>query len=155
MVRQFFYDVFHYYFHTDLIQSNDERLSNIATKTLKEVTYHLKWSSEWMIRLGDGTAISNEKMQTAVEALWEFTGELFVPSSVEAAALTAGIAPDLEKLKPLWLEKVKAVMAEATLAIPEKNYQQKGGKTGVHSEHMGYILADMQFLQRAYPGAEW
>lgn len=155
IVRQFFYDVFHYYLHAELVNSADERIRNIAVKTLKEVAYHLKWSSEWMIRLGDGTDISRQKMQDAVNGLWEFTGELFIPSAVEKEAAANHLAPDLEKLKPFWLSKVEEVMAEATLKIPVNTYQQKGGKTGVHSEHMGYILADMQFLQRAYPGANW
>lgn len=155
IVRQFFYDAYHYYFHTELMNSSDQALSEIAAKTVKEVTYHLKWSSEWMIRLGDGTDISKEKMQDAVNGLWEYTGELFTPSQIEISACAGGIAPDLEKLKPWWLEKVQEVMSEATLLIPEKNYQQKGGKTGLHSEYMGFILAEMQFLQRAYPGAEW
>ena len=155
IVRQFFYDVFHFYLHSELIDSNEPSLSNIAAKSLKEVTYHLKWSSEWMIRLGDGTDISRDKMQDAVNGLWEFTGELFMPSSIEQQAFEAGFAPDLNILKPLWQEKVEDILAESTLFIPENKYQQKGGKTGVHSEHMGFILADMQFLQRAYPGANW
>ncbi len=155
IVRQFFYDVFHYYLHSELVHSREQRLSNIATKTLKEVTYHLKWSSEWMIRLGDGTEISREKMQTAVNGLWEYTGEFFMPSTIEKEAQVNGIAPDLEKLKPLWRTKVEEILAEATLFIPDKDFQQKGGKTGLHSEYMGFILAEMQFLQRAYPGATW
>jgi ring-1,2-phenylacetyl-CoA epoxidase subunit PaaC len=155
ITRQFFYDVFHYYLHSGLVNSSEQKLAAIANKTLKEVAYHLKWSSEWMIRLGDGTDISREKMQEAVNGLWEYTGELFTPSAVEKEAQANGIAPDLEKLKPLWKGKVEEILKEATLTIPEKDFQQKGGKTGVHSEHLGYILAEMQFLQRAYPGAEW
>lgn len=155
IARQFFYDVYHYYLQSELLKSNDLQLRNIANKTLKEVTYHLKWSSEWVIRLGDGTTVSHQKIQTAINDLWEYTGELFAPSDVERDANLAGIAPDLEKIKSLWHIKVEEVLSEATLQKPVKTYQQKGGKTGIHSEHMGYLLAEMQYLQRAYPGAEW
>lgn len=155
IVRQFFYDAFHALLHRELLKSNDERLRAIANKTLKEVTYHLKWSSEWMIRLGDGTDISREKMQNAVNNLWEFTGELFIPSAIETKAQESGIAPSLPDLAAEWHDKVNAILEQATLTKPASNYQQKGGKKGVHTEHMGYILADMQFLQRTYPGATW
>ena len=108
-----------------------------------------------MIRLGDGTEVSKNKMQTAVNDLWEYTGEFFIPSETETKALEMGIGADLSKIAPLWRSKVEEVMEEATLSIPASNYQQKGGKKGLHSEHLGYILAEMQYLQRAYPGAEW
>jgi ring-1,2-phenylacetyl-CoA epoxidase subunit PaaC len=155
ITRQFFYDVFHFNLHTALAQSKESRISEIALKTIKETTYHLKWSSEWMIRLGDGTDISHTKMQNAVNDLWEFTGELFMPSDIEKQAFEQGIGADLSSLAPLWQSKVREILDMATLSIPASSYQQKGGKTGLHSEHLGYILADMQFLQRAYPGAEW
>ncbi len=155
IVRQFFYDTFHALLHRELMNSSDQRLKEIATKTIKEVTYHLKWSSEWMIRLGDGTDISHEKMQKAVNELWEYTGELFMPSAIDTAAEQAGIAPDLIALKAEWNDKVKTIFEIATLSIPENTYHQKGGKNGSHTEHLGFILTDMQFLQRAYPGAKW
>ncbi len=155
IVRQFFYDVYHYQLHKQLSEGSDERLKEIALKTIKESTYHLKWSSEWMIRLGDGTELSKSKMQTAVNDLWEYTGELFMASETEQAALAAGFGADLSKIESFWISKVEEVMAEATLSIPESKYMQKGGKKGYHSEHLGYILAEMQYLQRAYPGAEW
>jgi ring-1,2-phenylacetyl-CoA epoxidase subunit PaaC len=156
IVRQFFFDVYHYYLNKMLIEhSNDTRLKEIASKTIKEATYHLKWSSEWMIRLGDGTDISKSKMQTAVEELWDFTGELFLESATEQAAAQAGFGISPSSIESYWREKVAEILEEATLTIPEKGFAQKGGKTGIHSEHLGYILAEMQFMQRAYPNLEW
>ena len=155
ITRQFFYDVFHYYLQEALINSSDERLKEIAKKTIKESTYHVKWSSEWMIRLGDGTEVSHLKMQNALNALWEYTGEFFIPSKSELEMQEKGIGADLNELSIKWRSKVEEILKEATLSIPESSFQQKGGKTGMHNEHMGYILADMQYMQRAYPGAEW
>lgn len=155
IARQFFYDVYHFQLHTALMGSKDRRLAEIAAKTLKESTYHLKWSSEWMIRLGDGTEISHEKISEAVNNLWEYTGEMFMPSATEQAAANAGYGIDPKTLQDAWLARVKSVLEEATLQVPQSVFQQKGGRKGVHTEHLGYILADMQFLQRAYPGAEW
>ena len=155
ITRQFFYDVFHYYLQEALVNSADERIKEIAKKTIKESAYHLKWSSEWMIRLGDGTEISHLKMQNAVNALWEYTGEFFIPSATEIEMTEIGIAPDLTLLSKKWKSKVEDILTEATLSIPSSDFQQKGGKKGLHSEHLGFILAEMQYLQRAYPGSEW
>ncbi len=155
LVRQFFFDVFNFHFYQALRNSKDETLSAIAVKSLKEVTYHQRYSSEWVIRLGDGTEESHQKVQDAVNDLWMFTGELFLPSAADQAMLKAGIGADLEKIKPLWMERVTAVFKEATIQKPEDGWMQKGGKDGKHTEHLGFILADMQFLQRAYPGAKW
>lgn len=155
IVRQFFYDAFHYHLHKALSESPDERLKAIALKTIKESSYHLKWSSEWMIRLGDGTDISRQKMQKAVDYLWEYTGEMFIASETEKNAHLAGFGADINRIKELWHEKVEDILKEATLSHPSSDYMQKGGKTGYHTEHLGYILAEMQYLQRAYPGAEW
>jgi ring-1,2-phenylacetyl-CoA epoxidase subunit PaaC len=155
ITRQFFYDVFHYNLQEAMVNSSDERLKEIAKKTIKESTYHLKWSSEWMIRLGDGTEVSHLKMQNAVNALWEYTGEFFIPSQTEIDMHSKGIGADLNALAMKWKSKVEEILKEATLSIPESSFQQKGGKTGLHSEHLGFILADMQYMQRAYPGAEW
>jgi len=155
IVRQFFFDVFNFYNYSALLQSRDERLAAIAEKSLKEVTYHLRYSSEWVVRLGDGTETSHQKMQTALDELWMFTGELTTPSEVDRLMAEAGIAPDLLKIKPLWDAKVSAVLEEATLKKPENDWMQSGGKTGRHTEHLGYILAEMQHLQRTYPGNEW
>lgn len=155
IVRQFFFDTFNYFNYQALLQSSDGQLAAIAEKALKEVTYHLRYSSEWMIRLGDGTETSRRKMQKAVDDLWMFTGELTAPSESDRLMADKGVAPDLLKIKPLWEAKVNAVLEEATLTRPANNWMQSGGKEGRHSEHLGYILAEMQFLQRTYPGNEW
>jgi ring-1,2-phenylacetyl-CoA epoxidase subunit PaaC len=155
VVRSFFYDAFNYFFYTELQKSNDETLSAVAEKSLKEVTYHLRWSSEWIIRLGDGTEESKARVQQAVNDLWSFTGELFTMSEAEEKMLEQGVGVDLSKLKPLWKARVQEVMDEATLTAPQDAWFQQGGKDGRHSEHLGYILAEMQFMQRAYPGMEW
>lgn len=153
--RQFFFDTFNYYNYQELLRSSDGQLAAIAEKALKEVTYHLRYSSEWMIRLGDGTETSRRKMQKAVDDLWMFSGELTAPSETDRLMAEAGIAPDLLKIKPLWEAKVKAVLEEATLTHPANDWMQSGGKDGRHSEHLGFILAEMQHLQRTYPGNEW
>ncbi len=156
IMRQFFFDVFNYHNYTALRQSRDERLAAIAEKSLKEVTYHLRYSSEWVVRLGDGTDISHRKMQTALDDLWPFTGELTTPDALDREAAESGIGPDLLKIKPLWQEKVNAILSEATLRLPPEGvWMQSGGKQGRHTEHLGYILAEMQHLQRTYPGNEW
>jgi ring-1,2-phenylacetyl-CoA epoxidase subunit PaaC len=155
VVRQFFFDTFQYHNYRALLHSRDERLAAIAEKSLKEVTYHLRYSSEWMVRLGDGTEISRQKMQAALDDLWPFTGELTTPSTADQAAHAAGIGPDLLSILPLWQAKVDDILAEATLRKPENPWMQSGGKQGRHTEHLGYILAEMQHLQRTYPGNEW
>lgn len=155
IVRQFFFDVYHYYHYQALLQSRDERLAAIAQKALKEVTYHLRYSSEWTIRLGDGTEESHRRMQEAVDDLWMYTGELTTPNDVERQAAETGVGSDLEQIRPLWEAKVQEVLQEATLRIPTNNWMQSGGKDGRHTEHLGYILAEMQFMQRAYPGLQW
>lgn len=155
VTRQFFYDSYHFLLLHSLVSSSDKRLAEIAQKTLKEATYHLKWSSEWMIRLGDGTELSRNKMLEAVDALWEFTGEMFIPTETEVRAAESGISPDLRKLEPEWKKNVTEIFREATIPVPDKTYMQTGGKKGVHTEELGYILAEMQVLQRTYPGASW
>lgn len=154
-LRQFLFSTYQYYFYQQLQNSSDTRLAAIAAKSLKEVTYHLRWSSEWVIRLGDGTEESKQRLLTAVDELWNFTGELFLPAAYETALLQEDISVDLSIIREQWHQKVQEVFAEATIQIPEKSWAQQGGKTGIHTEHLGYILAEMQFLQRAYPGAEW
>ncbi len=155
LARQFFFDVYNYYNYEALRSSHDERLAAIADKALKEVTYHLRFSSEWMLRLGDGTAISHQKIQTAVDELWSFTGELTTPNATDEAMTTAGIAPDLMKIKPLWEKKVAGILAEATLRKPDSIWMQSGGKDGRHTEYLGFMLAEMQHIQRTYPGLTW
>ena len=155
VLRQFLFSTYQYYFYQQLEKSADRQLAAIAEKSLKEVTYHLRWSSEWVIRLGDGTEESHQRLINAVSEIWNYTGELFVPASYEKELAATGTAVDLSAIQPLWQQKVSDVFAEAIIAIPEKSFVQQGGKKGVHTEHVGYILAEMQFLQRAYPGAEW
>jgi len=155
IIRQFLFDAYNYALHVQLCNSNDEQIKAIAQKSLKEVTYHLRYSSEWTIRLGDGTEVSHQKMQTALNDLWMFHGELYVPSEADNDAKESGYGADLTAIKTHAEEKMKDIFAQATLAIPENNWMQSGGKTGKHTEQLGYILAEMQFLQRAYPGAEW
>ncbi len=158
-LRQFFFSAFQYYYYRQLINSSEQQLAAIAEKALKEVTYHLKWSSEWVIRLGDGTEESHVRLMKAVDELWPFTGEMFEETDYEKEAREAGIGVDLSVVKEQWFKKVKAVFAEATIGLPEtaetETWHQSGGKTGIHTEYLGYILAEMQFLQRAYPGCEW
>ena len=155
IVRQFLFDSFNYYLHEGLTRSSHEQVAAIANRSLKEVTYHLRYSSEWMIRLGDGTEVSHQKMQQALDDLWMYAEEPLLPDAIDEAAHAAGWAPNLEELRPLVEAKRKAIIAEATLELPHVNYPQTGGKTGLHTEALGYVLADMQWLQRAHPGAEW
>ncbi|MBL7837120.1 MAG: phenylacetate-CoA oxygenase subunit PaaC, partial [Bacteroidetes bacterium] len=138
-----------------LEESKDQRLKEIAAKTIKESTYHLKWSSEWVIRLGDGTETSHLKMQNAVNDLWDYTGEMFLESPTEIAAAESGYGISPSRIETYWRSKVAEILEEATLSQPNTGFVQKGGKTGIHSEHLGYILAEMQFMQRAYPNMEW
>ncbi len=155
IVRQFFFDTYHFYFLQKLVDSKDEHLAAIAAKSLKEVTYHLRYSSEWMIRLGDGTETSHEKMQTALDELWMFTGELLEMNEVDEMMIAEGIGVNLNEIKPLYERKVNEILAEATLQKPDNQWMQTGGKVGRHTEYLGYILADMQFMQRAYPNSKW
>ncbi|MCB0518377.1 MAG: phenylacetate-CoA oxygenase subunit PaaC [Lewinellaceae bacterium] len=155
IARQFFYDTFNFFLHRELVGSRDEWLAGFAAKSLKEITYHLRFSSEWVLRLGDGTDTSHEKMQAAVEELWMYTGELKIPSKTDQEMAANGVGPDLNLLKASFDEKVADVLQKANLQMPSTTWMQGGGKDGVHSEHLGFILADMQYLQRAYPGQEW
>lgn len=155
IVRQFFFDAYHYYHCQALLHSTDTHLAAIAEKALKECTYHLRYSSEWMVRLGDGTPTSHQKMQAAVDDLWMYTGELTTPSPTEQAVLETGIGPDLLNIKALWDSKVADILAEATLLKPAQTWMQRGGKSGQHTEHLDFLLAEMQHLQRTYPGQNW
>ncbi|MCP4437427.1 MAG: phenylacetate-CoA oxygenase subunit PaaC [Aureispira sp.] len=155
IARQFFFSVFNYLFYSELQNSNDSQLAAIAEKSLKEVAYHIRYSSEWMIRLGDGTDVSHKKMQVAVDDLWKYTAELYTMSEVDQLMLEEGIGIDLNKIKALYLAKVEEVMEEATLTIPTNGWTQKGGKEGQHTEHLGHILTEMQWMQRTYPNMKW
>lgn len=155
IAKCFYYDAYNYLLFEALQHSTDAMLAAVATKSLKEATYHLRWSSEWVIRLGDGTEESHKKMQHAINELWMYTGEMFVASESEKAMEASGEGVNLEQLASLWMSRVSDVLNEATLTIPTASWMQQGGKKGIHSEHLGYILAEMQFMQRAYPGMEW
>ncbi|MCC6815260.1 MAG: phenylacetate-CoA oxygenase subunit PaaC [Saprospiraceae bacterium] len=155
VTRQFFLDSFFVPYFTDLSKSKNEKLAHIAAKSLKESQYHLRWSSEWIIRLGDGTEESHQRIQTAVDRLWEYTGELFVESEYESELFFQEIAPDLKAIKSAWNQSVQSILSEATLQRPKDHWFQSGGKNGIHTEYLGYILADLQYLQRAYPGLNW
>ena len=155
IVRQFLFDAFHYPLLQQLTESKDEHLAAIAKKSLKEVAYHLRYSSEWMIRLGDGTEVSQQKMQTALDELWMYSGESIIADEVDQLVMTAGIGANLELVQQAYTEKVNAILREATLQKPAGDWMQRGGKTGTHTEHLGFILTELQFMQRAYPGQKW
>ena len=150
ILRQFFFSAYQFFLYEKLQHSTDEQIAAIAAKALKEVTYHQRWSSEWVVRLGDGTEESHQRMLKAIDELWRYTGEMFLPADYET---TAGY--DVSLLKDEWMKKVTSIFEDATLPVPEKIFMQTGGKQGVHTEHLGFILTDLQYLQRTYPGAEW
>ncbi|AMN55942.1 phenylacetic acid degradation protein [Labrenzia sp. CP4] len=155
LMRQFLIDAYQVPLLEALKSSKDERIAAIAAKAGKEVAYHLDRSADLVIRLGDGTEESHRRMQQALEALWSYTGEMFASDAIDTAMAEAGLAPDAASLKAEWKETVEAVLDEATLTLPESDFAHMGGLTGRHSEHLGHMLAEMQFLQRAYPGATW
>ena len=153
--RQFLFDVYHYMFLAELQKSTDLTLSAIATKSIKEVSYHKRFSSDWVKRLGDGTEESHQKMQNAIDDLWTYTDELFHQTEADEAMIKKGIGVNVAKLKEAYYKQVEELLEEATLKVPDLNYFQKGGKQGIHTEHMGYLLADLQYMQRTYPNMEW
>ncbi len=157
VVRQFLFDAFDV-FNLDWLSknSNDETLRAIAEKSLKEATYHLRWSSEWVIRLGDGTEVSHERAQTAIDEIWMHTGELFTMNETDRLCEEFGIAPNLLEIKTLWDAKVAEVFSEATLSMPKNQWTSFYlGKNGQHTEQLGFLLADLQFMQRTYPNMTW
>lgn len=155
MARQFLFDVYHFLMLTELEKSTDLNLSAIAKKSIKEVSYHKRFSSDWIKRLGDGTEESHKRIQTAINDLWTYTDELFHQTEADKAMVAEGVGVDVSKLKDAYYDEVNAVLEEATLSVPESKYFQKGGKQGIHTEHMGYLLADLQYMQRTYPDMEW
>ena len=155
VLRQFLFSAWQFELYGKLRHSRDSQLAAIAAKSLKEVTYHLRWSGEWVIRLGDGTEESHGRMVEALSDLWKYTGELFVAADYEKPLALSGIAVDLVTLRPAWDAKVDEVLKKAGLEKKADEWMQKGGKQGKHTESLGYLLAEMQFLQRAYPGCEW
>jgi ring-1,2-phenylacetyl-CoA epoxidase subunit PaaC len=155
MVRQFFYSAFVDLYWRAMMTSSDPTLAAIAAKSEKESAYHLRHSSEWIVRLGDGTEISRARAQAAIDDLWAFTGEMFAVDDAERALIDAGIAIDPAGLKAQWLKTVIGVVAEATLTLPKNDWMQQGGRVGRHSEHLGHLLSELQSLQRTFPGATW
>ncbi|MFO0356209.1 MAG: 1,2-phenylacetyl-CoA epoxidase subunit PaaC [Sphingobacteriaceae bacterium] len=155
IARQLFQSAFEYYLYSDLEKSKDATIAGIASKSIKEVKYHLSHAADWTIRLGDGTDESKKRMQKAINDLWMYTGELFEMDEVENILMKEGIAIDLVPIKSQWQNKIQTVLAEATLSVPEDGYMQSGSRKGIHSENLGHILSEMQYLQRAYPDANW
>jgi ring-1,2-phenylacetyl-CoA epoxidase subunit PaaC len=156
LARQLYYDVWHFLMLQALTQSVDERIASIADKSLKEVAYHVRRSVDLVVRLGDGSPLSHQMMQAALDDLWMYTGELFQADAVDEAMHAEGIAPDLQQIKTAWYQQIATICEQATLTMPPVDaWMQKGGKLGVHSEHLGFLLAEMQFLQRAYPQSSW
>lgn len=155
IMRQFLFSAYQLPLYQRLVESSDEQISAIAAKAVKETTYHLRWSSEWVIRLGDGTEESNQRMGDSIDFLWMYTGEAFEPARYETSLLPSGIAVDPSHLLAPWQQTVEKVFSEATLQVPQGIALQRGGKQGLHSESLGYLLAEMQYLQRAYPNSKW
>ena len=155
MARQFLFDVYHLLLLQELEKSRDLTLAAIAKKSIKEVSYHLRFSSDWIKRLGDGTEESHKRIQKAIDSLWTYTDELFHQTEADKAMTAEGIGVDVTKFKEEYLERVTAILEEATLKIPETTWFQKGGKQGIHTEHLGYLLSDLQYMQRTYPNMEW
>jgi len=155
LMRQFLFDAWHHELLKALAASSDPRVAEIAAKAGKEVAYHLERSSDLVVRLGDGTEESHRRMQEALDDLWSYAGEMFIGDAKDAEVAARGIAPDPSTLRAAWDQTLQHVLTEATLQIPEGSFAHKGGKQGIHTEHLGYILSEMQFLQRAYPGASW
>lgn len=155
MARQYLVDEFNMLFMSALAESSDETLKGVAQKAIKEGEYHLRRSREWVLRLGDGTEESQGRMQKAVNDLWGYTNEFFLVDDLERSLVEAGIAPDTAALEPAWRERVEATLAEATLDTPPGDWTVVGGREGVHTEALGHLLSDLQFIQKSYPGLQW
>lgn len=155
MVRHLLYSAFVHPYFQAMQQSADTRLAAVAAKAVKEMAYHVRHSAEWVIRLGDGTKESHVRAQAAVDDLWMYAGEMFEPSDGERMLVDCGVAPDRTALKPTWDSTINRVLAEATLERPPDRWMQTGGRSGQHTEHLGHLLAEMQVLHRAHPGAKW
>lgn len=155
MVRQWIFDTFRLPFYEALQHSADSQLAAIAEKSLKETKYHWKHSSEWIIRMGDGTEESNKRVNDALTLLWKFSDELFFMDDVDRELISQGIAIDLELLRPIFNERIQLVLQQATLQLPDSKWKLSGGRLGRHTEHFGHLIAEMQYMQRAYPNMEW
>lgn len=155
IMRQFLFDVFSYHVLEKLQSSSNTELAGIAAKGFKEVRYHVRHSSEWVVRMGDGTEESHERAQKALNHLWRFSAEMFQPDDVDREMIAAVGAPDLEAIKPQWEKVVRDVLARATLTVPDDPPAMTGGRRGRHTEHLGHMLAEMQIVARSFPGASW
>ncbi|NND76819.1 MAG: phenylacetate-CoA oxygenase subunit PaaC [Flavobacteriales bacterium] len=155
ILRQFLFDVYHLELMKQLVKSKDERIAAIAAKAIKEVSYHERFSSEWVRRLGAGTDESNSRMKVALEHLYPFVAELFNEHEIEKEMKEAGIGADLKEIEKTYYATIKRVLAEAELSIPEVKPRRIDGKHGFHSEHLGHILSELQYMQRAYPNLQW
>ena len=155
IMRQFLFDAYRKPLLEKLLDSSDKRLAGIAEKSLKETKYHLRHSSEWVIRLGDGTEESHKRIQNSLESLLRYAHELFFENEVDELLIAKGIVPSAEIIFPIWEKTLHDVFKEATLSLPKNNWKFQGGREGRHSEHMGYLLAEMQYMQRTYPNMEW
>ncbi len=155
IVRQFLVSTYELLTYEALTKSKDETIAAIASKTIKEVRYHFKHSSDWMLRLGDGTEESHNRIQDSLNKIWTYTGELFEMDEVDNLMIKEGIGVDKAMIRKNWELKIDAILKEATLTRPKDGFMQTGGTKGLHTEHLGFILAEMQYLQRAYPDAKW
>ena len=155
IARQYLMDAWNVALYERLIHSSDSQLAAIAAKAIKEARYHLRFSRGWLVRLGDGSETSSQKMQQAIDNLWRFTAELFEADDVELELIESGVAVDPRTLRQPWEHEVFAGLREATLRVPDETAYRTGGKRGLHTEHLGPMLAEMQYLQRAYPGQQW
>jgi ring-1,2-phenylacetyl-CoA epoxidase subunit PaaC len=156
ILRQFFFSAYQFFLYGQLLKTGDTTLSAIVEKSLKETTYHLRWSSEWVIRLGDGTVESKIRMQHALQQLWPFVEEFFIPAEYERSLVGTGFTAELKHLRNQWLHKLTSVLSEATLSMPTEQTAVKTlGKEGHHTEHLGTLLSDMQYMQRSFPNSTW
>jgi ring-1,2-phenylacetyl-CoA epoxidase subunit PaaC len=155
MLRQFLFSSAAFYQLEGLSRSAHRPLAGVAAKALKETRYHVRHAADWVLKLGDGTEESHRRAQDALDALWRFTGEMFLMDAVDERLLGAGIGPDLAPLEPTWHGQVVDVLERATLSVPTTSYMQRGGRAGRHTEYLGHLLAEMQILQRSHPGAKW
>ena len=155
MMRQFLFDAYRFPLFEALQHSKDEQLAGIAEKSLKETKYHYRHSAEWIIRLGDGTDESHRRVQTAMNSIYRFAADIFMADEVEKGLEVAGVLPNMSKVKEEWMKNIKFVLSEATIQFPDNDWEQRGGRLGNHSEHLGFLLAEMQYMQRTYPNMEW
>ncbi len=155
IVRSVLFDAFYLLQLEALSECSDQRLAEIAAKAAKEIRYHLRYGSQWLVRLGDGTEESHQRVQRSLDDLWKFTGELFAGDEIDESLRAEFAGPDLKALQKTWATDIAAIVKEATLELPEDGWMAGGGREGRHSEDFGYMIAEMQHLQRAYPGLNW